>query len=109
MKIGHPSNSINKCGGDFLRVTDGGCSDANNHPYTTYCGVEKPKDAYISTKNKICLKFVSDEAKTNKGYSVKYTEIEEYKNEGRFVGKFFFIKIYDHTIGFNNKLFVYSS
>ncbi len=77
---------MNHCGDDFLRVTDGSCADAIRLPYTVYCGLQKPDDVYISTQNKMCLKFVSDDTGSNKGFSIKYTAVNKRKDEEKLIG-----------------------
>eukprot|EP00794_Sanderia_malayensis_P015856 gene15856-17454_t len=85
LKIGDVADFAGNCGGDFLRVTDGGCEDALHLPFTSYCGMEIPGQVFISTRNKLCLKFVSDDAESNKGYSIKYNAVDKQQNDAKFV------------------------
>ena len=68
-----------ECGGDFLRVVDGSCSQSHEmQPFTKLCGSELP-GYIVSSGNHLCLKFVTDQSGGAKGFSAVYESTEKEK------------------------------
>lgn len=61
------------CTGDFVRITDGSCN--NGRAETRYCGNSNIAP-FLSTGNKLCLKFYSDESLTSKGFNASFEAID---------------------------------
>ena len=68
-----------KCKGDFVKVMDGDCSSFKAE--TKYCGKQEPAP-FISTGNKLCVKFFSDESQTAQGFSASYEAVDRPTNPG---------------------------
>ncbi|XP_078346439.1 A disintegrin and metalloproteinase with thrombospondin motifs 6-like isoform X2 [Oculina patagonica] len=68
-----------KCKGDFVKVMDGDCSSFRAE--TKYCGKQEPAP-FISTGNKLCVKFFSDESQTAQGFSASYEAVNRPANPG---------------------------
>ena len=83
--VGPPEASNGKCGGDFLRVIDGGCHELRK-PSTLFCGNQIPDD-YISSGNTLCLKFVSDDGETDKGFALEYKAVDKIDDAMKIYGK----------------------
>ncbi|XP_057290621.1 A disintegrin and metalloproteinase with thrombospondin motifs 16-like isoform X2 [Hydractinia symbiolongicarpus] len=60
-----------KCLGDFLRITDGKCSEIGIRPSVKLCGKDAPGQ-FVSSGNDLCLKFVSDQSSHGQGFSLSY-------------------------------------
>lgn len=61
------------CTGDFVRVTDGDCNKGRAE--TRYCGNSNTAP-FLSTGNKLCLKFYSDESLRSKGFNASFEAID---------------------------------
>lgn len=85
--INGSKKSETSCQGDFLRVTFGGCNGLSEKPYSLYCGDKFPQNTLISTTNKICLKFFSDDSGTDRGFSLNYTAIKAPGEASKVLGK----------------------
>jgi len=58
---------------------DGDCSSFKAE--TKYCGKQEPAP-FISTGNKLCVKFFSDESQTAQGFSASYEAVDRPTNPG---------------------------
>lgn len=62
-----------------MKVMDGDCSSFKAE--TKYCGKQEPAP-FISTGNKLCVKFFSDESQTAQGFSASYEAVDRPTNPG---------------------------
>lgn len=63
-----------ECTDDFIKVMDGDCVSRIGE--SKFCGRTTPSP-FISTTNRLCVKFYSDDSKTDEGFVAKYTAIEK--------------------------------
>ena len=63
-----------ECKNDFVKIMDGDCVSRLGE--SKVCGHTVPPP-FVSTTNRICVKFFSDDSQTDKGFAVKYHAIDE--------------------------------
>ena len=66
-------NSNGVCTGDFVKIMDGDCS--TRHTETRYCG-NHDVAPFLSTGNKLCVKFFSDESRRGKGFNASFEAVD---------------------------------
>lgn len=81
MQIASPEKTTlnEKCTGDFVKIMDGECT--NYRTETLYCGKDEPAP-YISTGNKLCVKFYSDQSESGQGFKASYIAVDRPENPG---------------------------
>ena len=94
LKINGSNISESSCQGDFLRITFGGCNDPSVKAYSLFCGTKIPEDVILSTTNKLCLKFFSDDSGSEKGFSLTYTSMKKLDETSRILGNQIFPFLY---------------
>ena len=74
-----------ECRNDFVKVMDGDCVSRLGE--SKFCGSPIPPP-FISTTNRLCVKFFSDDSKSDDGFLARYTAIDKpAQSQGRAVLK----------------------
>ena len=63
-----------ECRNDFVKVMDGDCVSRLGE--SKFCGSSLPPP-FISTTNRLCVKFFSDDSKNDQGFMAKYSAVEK--------------------------------
>ena len=81
MQIASPEGTSKpeQCRGDFVKVMDGDCSQFKAE--IKYCGGQEPAP-FLSSANKLCVKFFSDESQTAQGFSASYEAVDRPPSPG---------------------------
>ncbi|CAB3979049.1 A disintegrin and metallo ase with thrombospondin motifs 6-like [Paramuricea clavata] len=61
------------CTGDFVKIMDGNCVTGGTE--TRYCGNRNPVP-FLSSGNKLCVKFYSDESRNSKGFNASFEAVD---------------------------------
>ena len=62
------------CRNDFVKVMDGDCVSRLGE--SKFCGSSIPSP-FVSTTNRLCVKFFSDDSKNDDGFVARYSAIEK--------------------------------
>ena len=66
-------NSDGACTGDFVKIMDGDC--ISGQAEARYCGNHNVAP-FLSTGNKLCVKFFSDESRNGKGFNASFEAVD---------------------------------
>lgn len=61
------------CAGDFVKIIDGDCNSDGTE--TRYCG-NHDAAPFLSSGNKLCVKFFSDDSRTSKGFNASFEAVD---------------------------------
>ena len=68
-----PDNEDGECKNDFVKVMDGDCVSRLGE--SKFCGTSNPP-VFMSTTNRLCVKFYSDSSQNDQGFSATYNAID---------------------------------
>jgi len=76
------------CRNDFVKVMDGDCVSRLGE--SKFCGKTLPSP-FISTTNRLCVKFFSDDSQNDEGFLAKYSAIDK---PSQLLGKFLYVILF---------------